>query len=86
MFASTRGTSGATCKIEIDLDHPDVSAVLRPVWAWPITAGIASQSVGLDFRGDPADGLIAATSVVYGVPLLTRGRRIRRSGLVPFAR
>ena len=35
--------------------------------------------------GDPADELIAATSIVHGVPLLTRDRQIRRSKLVPLA-
>jgi PIN domain nuclease of toxin-antitoxin system len=40
----------------------------------------------LDFRGDPADEIIAATSLAHGVPLVTRDRRIRRSRLVPLAR
>jgi predicted nucleic acid-binding protein len=39
----------------------------------------------LDFRGDPADELIAATSVIHRAPLLTRDRIIRRSKIVPFA-
>jgi predicted nucleic acid-binding protein len=33
----------------------------------------------------PADELIAATSVVHRVPLVTRDRQIRRSKLVPLA-
>jgi PIN domain nuclease of toxin-antitoxin system len=41
------------------------------------------QSTRLDFRGDPADEIIAATSVVHRVPLLTRDRRIRGSRIVP---
>jgi PIN domain nuclease of toxin-antitoxin system len=39
----------------------------------------------LDFTGDPADELIAATSVVHAVPLLTRDKQIRKSKLVPIA-
>jgi PIN domain nuclease of toxin-antitoxin system len=39
----------------------------------------------MDFKGDPADELIAATSVVHSVPLLTRDRRIRRSRMLSFA-
>jgi PIN domain nuclease of toxin-antitoxin system len=39
----------------------------------------------LDFQSDPADELIAATSVVHKVPLLTRDRRILSSNVVPFA-
>ncbi len=38
----------------------------------------------LDFAADPADEIIAATSLVHGVPLVTRDRPIHRSRLVPF--
>jgi PIN domain nuclease of toxin-antitoxin system len=50
-----------------------------------LTAAIAVQSTRLDFASDPADEIIAATSVVHKVPLLTRDRRILRSKQVPFA-
>jgi predicted nucleic acid-binding protein len=40
----------------------------------------------LDFRGDPADEIIAATSLVYRAPLMTRDRRLRNSKIVPLAR
>lgn len=73
-------------RIEIDLDDPDVMRTLLAVRVWPITADIAKQSTRLDFRGDPADELIAATSIVHNVPLLTRDRRLRRSRIVPLAR
>jgi hypothetical protein len=43
-------------------------------------------STRLDIRGDPADELIAATSVVNRVPLLTRDKGLQRSKLVPLAR
>jgi predicted nucleic acid-binding protein len=39
----------------------------------------------LDFRGDPADELIAATSIVHRLPLVTRDARIRKSKVVPLA-
>ena len=38
------------------------------VQVWPITAEIARESTRLDVRSDPADELIAATSVVHNVP------------------
>jgi PIN domain nuclease of toxin-antitoxin system len=41
---------------------------------------------GLDFRSDPADEVIAATSVVHRVPLVTRDRTIRKSRTVPMVR
>lgn len=72
-------------RIELDLDDPDVTRTLSGVRVWPITVEIAKQSTRLDFRGDPADELIAATSVVHNVPLITRDRHLRRSRLVPLA-
>ena len=53
----------------------------------PADGAVGSRrlSTKLDFRGDPADELIAATSVVHNVPLVTRDRSIRRSKVVPLA-
>jgi PIN domain nuclease of toxin-antitoxin system len=72
-------------RIQLDLDDADVLRALSSVHVWPLDLAIARVSTRLDFRGDPADELIAATSLVHGVPLLTRDRRIRRSKLVPLA-
>ena len=72
-------------RITVDLDDSDVRAALSRVHVWPLDLEVALASTRLDFSGDPADELIAATSVVHRVPLLTRDRRIRRSKLVPLA-
>jgi len=72
-------------RIEIDLDDVQVARALRAVHVWPITAEIAKRSTRLDIKGDPADELIAATSLVENVPLATRDRALRRSRLVPIA-
>jgi PIN domain nuclease of toxin-antitoxin system len=72
-------------RIEIDLDDADVVRTLSALHVWPIDLAISRQSTRLDFKSDPADELIAATSVVHAVPLLTRDKRIRASRLVPFA-
>lgn len=72
-------------RIEIDLDDPEVDSALARVHVWPLDMAVARASTQLDFRGDPADELIAATSIVHGVPLLTRDRRIRASRRVPLA-
>ena len=72
-------------RIEVDLDDPEVVRVLAKIYVWPLTREIASMSTRLDIRGDPADELIAATSVVHRVPLLTRDRRLLRSKGVPLA-
>ena len=72
--------------MEIDLDDADVQRTLRRVHTWPLTLEICRQSCELDFDGDPADQLIAATSVVHQVPLVTRDRVLRRSKRVPLAK
>ncbi len=73
-------------RIEIDLDDPHVVRALGAVHVWPITTEIAKRSTRLDVRSDPADELIAATSIVHNVPLLTRDRALRRSKMIPLAR
>ncbi len=72
-------------RIDLDLDDPEVDAVLAGLHVWPLDLEVAKTSANLDFTGDPADELIAATSIVHGAPLLTRDRQIRRSKLVPLA-
>ena len=73
-------------RIAVDLDDADVVRVLARVHVWPLTREIARTSTRLDIRGDPADELIAATSVVHNVPLVTRDRGLLKSKLVPLAR
>lgn len=72
-------------RIQVDLDDPDVVRVLSSVHVWPLTREIARAGTRLDFEADAADEMIAATSIVESVPLVTRDRRIRRSKIVPFA-
>ena len=72
-------------RLHLDLEDPEVVRTLSGLHVWPIDLAISLQSTRLDFKGDPADELIAATSVVHHVPLLTRDRRIRASRMVPLA-
>jgi len=72
-------------RVDLDLDAPEVVRTLLGLHVWPLDLVICRQSTRLDFTADPADELIAATSVVHNVPLLTRDRRIRASRLVPLA-
>ncbi|MCX6598628.1 MAG: type II toxin-antitoxin system VapC family toxin [Acidobacteria bacterium] len=60
-------------------------AVLSQFRVLPVDAHVCAALAQLDFRSDPADELIAATSVAHGVPLMTRDRRIRASKVVPLA-
>ena len=72
-------------RLEADLNDPDIVAVLDTLHVWPVTAEVARATNQLDFRSDPADQLICATSVVHNVPLLTRDRLVRTSKVVPLA-
>ena len=72
-------------RVEIDLDDPEVQDALRAIQVWPIDLAVARRSTSLDFHGDPADEIIAATSIVHQAPLVTRDRRIRASKMVPLA-
>ena len=72
-------------RIDLDLDDAGLRRVLARVQVWPISFEICRAIRELDFRGDPADELIAATSVVHAIPLVTRDKRIRRSRRVPLA-
>ena len=72
-------------RIELDLDHAELARALTRIHTWPLTFDICRSIRSLDFDSDPADEIIAATSVVHRVPLLTRDRKLRRSKLVPIA-
>ena len=73
-------------RVEVDLDSAELRRILVRLHTWPITVDVCRAIRDLDFRGDPADELIAATSVVHNVPLVTRDRAIRKSRRVPLAR
>lgn len=72
-------------RITLNLNSPAFLTCLQQLTVIPINLEIARASAQLDFRSDPADELIAATSVVQGIPLLTRDHKILGSQLVPFA-
>ena len=72
-------------RIGFGLDDPRLMNTLRYVTIWPITPEVCLTVRRLDFRSDPADEIIAATSLAYDVPLVTRDARIRTSKLVRFA-
>ena len=49
----------------------------RSIRVLPITPEIAALSVRLELHGDPADRLIAATSVHHAAALITSDQRLR---------
>src|SRR3989442_1061155 len=73
-------------RIEVDLASVAFGQVLARVRVWPLDLAVCRETITLDFDSDPADEIIAATSIVHRVPLVTQDRRILRSKLVPFAK
>ena len=71
-------------RLALDLDNSDFRRCLSALTVIPISWEIARMSTELDFSSDPADEIIAATSLVENIPLLTRDRRILKSRIVPF--
>jgi len=72
-------------RIRLDFEDRRVARLLNRVQVWPLDLDIAHASTRLDFSSDPADEIIAATSVVHNIPLLTRDSKIRNSKIVPLA-
>ena len=72
-------------RIELDLSDAEFDLTLSNIHMWPLDLEVAIASTRLDVRSDPADELIAATSIVHHIPLLTRDRRLLQSKLIPFA-
>lgn len=72
-------------RIEVDLDDPELTRVLSRIHVWPLDLEVCRAIRSLDVRGDPADDLIAATSLVHRLPLVTRDRRLRRSKVLTLA-
>jgi PIN domain nuclease of toxin-antitoxin system len=69
-------------RLRYGLDHEPLAAALEQVHVWPITRQVCLNLRALDFQSDPADEIIAATSLTHQIPLLTRDSRIRRSKAV----
>jgi PIN domain nuclease of toxin-antitoxin system len=71
-------------RITLDLNSKEFREIRNALKILPITLEIAHISTTLDFKADPADEIIAATSIVENVPLLTRDKKILKSKMVPF--
>ena len=72
-------------RIERGLEDPVLLERLNHVRIWSVDLQVAHALLRLDFRSDPADELIAATSIAHNVPLVTRDARLLASAVVPFA-
>jgi PIN domain nuclease of toxin-antitoxin system len=73
-------------RISVGLQHQQFRQLLGRLHVWEIDAEVCQAMVEqLDFESDPADELIAATSLVHAVPLVTRDRKLRNSKVIPLA-
>lgn len=72
-------------RIKVGLGDAHLDGFLRQLRVWPVSSVVAEATYRLDFELDPADELIAATSLVHGAPLLTRDSRLLTSKVVPLA-
>jgi PIN domain nuclease of toxin-antitoxin system len=72
-------------RVNLDIHDSEVSRVINKLHIWPIDLQVCKALRSLDFKSDPADELIAATSLVHEIPLLTRDRKIRKTKIVPLA-
>ena len=72
-------------KIELDIEDPEFTIILSKIHVWELNVTVFRAFRLLDFRNDPADEIIAATSLAYNVPLVTRDQKILKSKVVPFA-
>jgi PIN domain nuclease of toxin-antitoxin system len=73
-------------KIEVDTTTAEFSRIFAKVHIWPLDVAVCRASTELDFQSDPADELIAATSIVHRVRLVTRDKKLRASKLISIAR
>src|SRR5688572_33007606 len=73
-------------RIEIDLEHPELARTLARIQTWPLTLDICRAIKTLDFDSDPANEIIAATTVVHILPMVTCDVQIRHSDRISVAR
>ncbi|MBN1946830.1 MAG: type II toxin-antitoxin system VapC family toxin [Bradymonadales bacterium] len=71
-------------RLTLNLRDPRFLQVLGSLRVIPVDLEVAQMSCQLDFRSDPADEIIAATSIVHDLPLVTRDERIRGSKRLRF--
>jgi PIN domain nuclease of toxin-antitoxin system len=68
--------------ITLSLDHPLLVRALAQIEIWPLSQEVCRHLHALDFASDPADELIAATSLAHQVPLITRDERMLASKVI----
>lgn len=73
-------------RIDFSFEDTELVRDLSRFYVWPIDVFVCRALRQLDFKSDPADELIAATSLVHNVPLLTRDKKLLKSKIIPLAK
>ena len=73
-------------RITLDPFNSEFKRVLAGIQIWPITLDVCHSTYALDFKSDPADEIICATSITLNIPLLTRDKKLLKSKVVPLVR
>ena len=71
-------------RIEFEWNQ-EILLFIRSLVILPMDASVLLSLPELDFRSNPIDEIIAATSIAHSVPLLTRDKKILKSKVVPLA-
>lgn len=71
-------------RLQLNIESSEFMRLVSQVHVWPISLEVCRHLSHLDFKSDPADEIIAATSLAYDLPLVTRDKRIRKSKLIRF--
>ena len=72
-------------RLTLDPDSIEFRTFLRSITIVPLNRDISIASTHLDIQSDPADEIIAATSIVEQIPLLTRDKKLLKSKMIPLA-
>jgi len=73
-------------RLVYSLEDRIMKAYLERMTLLPINEIVCANLYKLDFRSDPADEIIAATSLALNIPLMTRDKKINKSKIVPLAK
>lgn len=73
-------------RINLSLEDPAFRRILKSIKVWPLDQAVCRALSQLDFASDPADEIIAATSLAQGLPLMTRDKKILKSKIIPLAK
>ncbi|MBI2603462.1 MAG: PIN domain-containing protein [Deltaproteobacteria bacterium] len=73
-------------RIVLDIHNSEFVLLLSRIHIWELNFQVFKSLSKLDFKNDPADEIIAATSIAYNCPLVTRDKHILRSKVTPFFR